>query len=242
MTYLIVMPVINKEITHRSLKSIDKAIYEKMLLIDNSADNFAKDYPIESIYPQENIGVARSWNAGAIRVLNGIDYLILVSATMVFKKGMLDFISYLELNLNPYGLETQHGWHCIAIGRKTLETIGLFDENFYPAYYEDSDYIRRMELAGIHNPMSATARLPKVEIAAGYQGNAHAVKNGVNVNMQACRDYFVDKWGKDPRYEAQAQRDELFKYPFNNPENSLSYWPKVSVTDLTERYKLNEES
>lgn len=244
MKYLIILPVVHEEITDKCIKSIDKSILENLIIVDNSVDKFAKKYQVkEVIDPGQNIGVGRAWNIGAKIVLKEkLDYLIILSATVSFSKGMADFIKYLEINPYKYGLESQHSWHLIAIGRKTLEEVGLFDENFYPAYYEDSDYIRRMELAGIHNPMSCTVRLPKVEIMAGFAGNAHGMKKaGIKVNMGACLQYFIDKWGYEPRYENQRQRDLMFRYPFNNPENSLKYWSKKSIEKLISEYNLVEE-
>ncbi len=189
-----------------------------------------------------NIGVGRAWNMGVRLLLKEkLDYLVILSATMRFTDGLNDFVKHIEMNLNPWGLETQHGWHCIALTRKTFETVGLFDENFYPAYYEDSDYIRRMELLGIHNPMSATQRIPKVDIQAGFEGNAHGIrKSNINVNMGACLQYFIDKWGHEPRYDDQRYRDLLYKWPFNNPNNDIKYWPVNSIEELKERYKLNK--
>jgi hypothetical protein len=154
---------------------------------------------------------------------------------------MRDFVNAIRSNVNQWGLETQHGWHCIALSCITLGAVGKFDENFYPAYYEDSDYIRRMELKGIHNPMSTTQRIPKIDIRAGFEGNAHGMRKGkILVNMGACRQYFIDKWGAEPRYETQQQRDLLYKWPFNNPDNAISSWPEKTIAELKELYNLNE--
>jgi len=226
MRYLILIPAVNKEVLNGCLETLDVTVRENVLVVDNT---------------EINIGVGRAWNIGAKKVLKErLDYLVLMSSSMRFNEGALDLIKYLELNKNKYGMETQHAWHLICIGRKTLERIGLFDECFYPAYYEDSDYIRRMELAGIHNPMSATARLPRVDINAGIIGTAQGLKSGVRVNMLACLDYFKEKWGYEPRYDTQRNRDLLYKYPFNDPSRDLKYFPKKSIEELMVEYKLNE--
>lgn len=241
MKALFVMPVVNEEITDGCIATIDTQFYSDLYIIDNSSDGFAKKYEVGFYAPRpENIGVGRAWNLGAKKVINeGYDYLVIISATMRFGDGMRGFVKALETNLNPWGLETQHGWHCIALHRNTLQKVGLFDENFYPAYYEDSDYVRRMELAGIHNPMSNLQRLPKVDIIAGFVGNAHGMRKGkIRVNMGACRQYFIDKWGYEPRYENQRFRDILFQWPFNDPRNGLDYWPVKDIEELKEKYDL----
>lgn len=229
----------NEHIADNCIDSIDKKHLDKFLLIDNSKDGYAQKYGTEYQHYPENIGISRAWNIGAKRVIEQeLDYLVIMSATMVFEKGMNDLVAAMEANSSPYGLETQHIWHLICLKRKTLERVGLFDENFYPAYYEDSDYIRRMELTGIHNPMSRTQRLPKAQIAASHQGDAQALKNGLSVNLEACRQYFVYKWGLEPLYDNQQQRDDMFLYPYNNPRYSVDYWHKKSIAQLKEEYGL----
>src|SRR5205085_1350846 len=42
-----------------------------------------------------------------------------------------------------------HGYSFFAVNPIAIETIGCFDENFFPAYCEDQDYARRAALAGL---------------------------------------------------------------------------------------------
>lgn len=243
MRFLIIMPAMSEEVAAQCIDSIDPKYHKNLYIVDNSPEGFAHKYNVNYEHHPENIGIARAWNIGAMKVMEqGYDYLVVMSATMRFEKGMTDLVAQMEANANPYGLETQHGWHLICFKAATFRKVGLFDENFYPAYYEDSDYIRRMELAGIHFPMSKTHRLPKVEIAAGFWGDAHAIKKaGLKVNMGAMTQYFKDKWGHDNSFESQEMRDNLFSYPFNNPANDLTYWPVHSIEELREKYGLNDE-
>ena len=245
MKYKIIFPVIDEQSTIECLETIDDSIKKNIILVDNSESKFGEKLGIKDKHIfGENVGVPKAWNIGVDYILeNGIDYLIILSATMRFHKGMLDFIQQLELNVNPFGLETQHGWHCIALSKRTFQMVGRFDENFYPAYYEDSDFIRRMELLGIHIPMSSIQRIPKIEIMAGSVGNAHAMrKSKINVNMGACRQYFIDKWGFEPRYDTQENRDLMYLHPFNDPKNPIDYCPETTLEELKDRYNLNEYS
>lgn len=238
MRYLVILPVVSQEVTDNCIRSISNNVKKNLLVVDNSSNKFTSGYDIKTHIPKTNIGVARAWNIGANIVLGEkLDYLVILSATIVFDKGMEDFTEALEVCHNPYGMDTMHGWHLIAIGRKTFETIGLFDENFYPAYYEDTDFIRRMELAGIHNPMSTVQRLEWANVSARSQGNAHGMKS-TKVNMEACRNYFLEKWGADSHYNSQADRDKLYTHPFNVPHNDLAYFPKRDIDELKTKYGL----
>jgi hypothetical protein len=40
-------------------------------------------------------------------------------------------------------------WCAFTIGAKVVERVGLFDEFFHPAYFEDNDYARRCEHHGV---------------------------------------------------------------------------------------------
>jgi GT2 family glycosyltransferase len=239
MKFLIVLPVIVEEIAQKCLDTIDPKFYKNILVIDNTKDGIGKRPGIQYEHHPENLGCSRSWNIGARKVVNGkLDYLIIISATILFEDGMRGFIEDLENNENRWGLETQHIWHLIALSRKMIERCGYFDENYYPAYFEDSDYIRRWELSGIHNPMSSTHRLPKVHAAATHQGDALSMKSGIKVNMEACRNYFIKKWGYEPRYDTQENRDKLYTAPFNDPKNDVGFWEGHSIEELKKAYNL----
>jgi GT2 family glycosyltransferase len=34
-------------------------------------------------------------------------------------------------------------WQAFCLGYEAVRAVGLFDEGFFPAYFEDTDYIRR---------------------------------------------------------------------------------------------------
>jgi len=237
---LIIIPAIHEQTTDACLKSIDKKFYENIMIVDNSGLKFGLKYGLGyTIYAPGNIGVARSWNQGVEAVIaRNYDFLIILSASLIFNDGMNGFMEALERENPDNGMMTQEGWHCIAINRKVFETIGDFDTNCYPAYYEDSDFIRRMELAKIHEPTGAI-NFKGCSVDAKSVSIAHGMKQaGVKVNMGAVRRYFIEKWGSDPRYGSQADRDKLFKHPFNNPNFGLDYYPNRPIEELKLLYNL----
>lgn len=241
MKYLVIIPAVTESVTDKCLDLIRPEHYENILIIDNSKDGFAGKYGISFKHFPENIGVARSWNIGVKKVLEDkLDYLIIMSSTVLLKNGLDDLIKTLEDNKYEYGFDTQIGWHLICFSRKTFEMVGLFDENFYPAYYEDSDYIRRMELMGIHCPVKREGRrLAKVQIDATTQGTSLAKNSGIPMNIQACLDYFISKWGDSPRYDSPEARDKLYDHPFNNYKNPIDYFPVYTVEELKKKYSLD---
>lgn len=242
MKYLVILPHIHFETTKRCLDSLDVSVLKNTVVVNNASNGQIFDFQnkVEIIDHRINLGVARSWNLG-VNILRDTksDYLIIISASMGFTDGMLDILTELEKNNGADGLMTQHGWHCLAIHNSVFRRVGLFDTNFYPGYYEDSDFIRRMELANIHDPIGKKNVFPHLEVMASPSEVAHGMKKGlVKVNMQACAGYFIKKWGDYPRYDSQEDRDKLYKYPFNDPTNKLSWFPNTSINALKIMYNL----
>lgn len=213
--FLVVIPSIYPPYTGACVDSLSARIRKSTIVIDNT---------------KYNRGVAASWNIVAREVVaKKWDYLVIVSAAMRFNQGLEDFMTELY-DKKPVGLDSQFGWHCIALHRFIFESIGFFDENFYPAYYEDSDFIRRMELAeygfaGVLNPnVPDDKRLPKFEVDGECVEDAHGIKRAdVHVDHMRNQNYFIKKWGAEPKYDSQEDRDKLFFFPFNNEMLPIDY-------------------
>jgi glycosyltransferase involved in cell wall biosynthesis len=231
--FLVVLPAIDRELTERCVESMGPLASEVLVLVDNSRDGFAAGWDAaEVLRPEVNLGVARSWNLGARRVLDrGLDYLVLLSAATTFGPGGFDrFAEVLDSAIDCRGVQTQEGWHCLALGRELLEVCGAFDENFWPAYLDDIDYLRRMEVSGLWHP--GHMPLPQVLLDAERWGDAHGMtKAGVRVNFGALVAYYGQKWG-GPAHE------ERWTSPFF--DRPLGYWPEATVEQLAVRYCLDD--
>lgn len=241
-----VIPAVSIEMLEGCIESIDKRFYKDILVVGNTSEISKLKVDCKAVCSLDekgyfiNLGVARSWNLGIDEVFTrNYDFLTIVSASMRFDKGFLDFNDKLEEvhERGELGLQTQDGWHCIALSSEIFEEIGLFDTNYYPGYFEDSDFIRRMELASIHEPCG-DKHLPSFTVEGKSVKTAHAMKSGIRVNMSACGEYFVEKWGDYPSYSSQKDRDKLYKYPFNNPEFGLHYFEERSIGELKLAYGL----
>jgi hypothetical protein len=61
-------------------------------------------------------------------------------------------LTFIAQDANPDGLSFPHispEWSCIVLGQKVVEEVGLYDERLYPLYFDDNDYQRRIEKAGL---------------------------------------------------------------------------------------------
>lgn len=222
--YLICIPVYKvSERTHKCMESIKD---KNVLLIDNSGTRecevFEK-YGFQIEYQTENIGIPRSWNIG---LKKGHDWTFIVSSSMLFNQP---FSHIIEM-LNDYkGLmfRTTHVWHCNGVSKALVDQIGYFDENFYPGYFEDCDWDHRCSLLGIDE-------YGNIPIDAICQIDGGASKDGLRLNIDGVHDYFKQKWGGTRTREGWGE----YKYPFNDPSKSLSYWKDNSIEKLKKRYRL----
>jgi GT2 family glycosyltransferase len=139
--------------------------------------------PFLSVLRQEkNIGVAASWNLGIRRAFNmGCDPVIVANNDIVCARDTIDaLVDAMRANESfgllsarsvaipsPDGLDVCVRSHYVlegpvdfclfAIRPSTFAIVGDFDEDFWPAYYEDRDYIERMRRARLSFGMAYSA-------------------------------------------------------------------------------------
>lgn len=199
MKYTIILPSIYQPFTDACIATI-KLPKENILVVDNTG---------------HNKGVSASWNMGIDKMIaENSDWLILLSAAMRFgAPGGQDFIDSLKsTSCSVIECEMGHSWHLIAFRREVVEKVGRFDENFYPAYYEDIDYSYRIQLSGLTMPWS------KVFCDVSNMGWGHGSSlGGAKCDGDKLFRYLMAKWGGvRNKYE--------YKHPFNDPANSIQYW------------------
>lgn len=230
---LVVLPVITETYADKCIetllmpKSSAGFAREDILIIDNSRHGFAVKYKLRTHRDRSrhNLGVARSWNIGAQEVLDKkLDYLVILSASMIFGTELhCTFLSQMKAFWGENVIEAHgHSWHMIAIHRRVFEQVGLFDSNFYPAYFEAIDFSYRMRMAGLEHDF-----IP-VWFNAMSQGSA-LHNEVVHIPADPLLDYYKRKWGGD-------KGQETFKLPFG--DKPISYFKDIPIPELAERYKL----
>lgn len=212
---LIVLPAIERASAMRCLLSMRPEVRAATLVVDNGgAEPAVPHEQVPSlglagrVYTGTNLGVARSWNLGRTAVIEGVDveWLVLLSEAVVFgNPGGFDLLgalgdiyaSHVSVEQVP-GASTQLGWKCAALRRFALQLVGPFDDGFWPAYCEDTDYLYRMGLRGLPSPRENGTSWPFVEVQASCpQGDAHALRAGLVPPDVPARsnDRYVAKWG-----------------------------------------------
>jgi hypothetical protein len=165
-------------------------------------------------------GVDRQWDSP---MREGLDYVVIVSPSCIFKNDLMDFIKVVEEeeakapNYFYWAPSNEHhtDMQCQAIMRRCVEKAGIFDENFVPYSFEDTDYGRRMWLAGAYKT--------QLNIDRSSQGlslplsKEHRLLFHYQLNAAHIHDYYVKKWGGEHTFEK-------FEHPFNNPSADIKEW------------------
>ena len=99
-----------------------------------------------SILPMAaNLGVAGSWNIG-IKSTPYSSWWLIASDDVVFNDNLPDFCKAAAVNDMTI---VEDNFSAFAVSERVIARIGLFDEGMHPAYWEDNEYARRMEAAGL---------------------------------------------------------------------------------------------
>jgi hypothetical protein len=136
--------------------------------------------------------VGEAWYPGMLRQSSAITESLLAS------RGGPDFSCYLMTR-------ECHTWF-------------RFDEQFIPAYHEDNDYHRRLQLAGFGDKIFSVP-IPYLHFGSGTLRNVEHVNQGWGARFTACQEYYVRKWGGLPGHETYTTpfNGQAFSGPGRDP-------------------------
>jgi len=191
----------------------------RILIVDNGdrpigdaplADLFASRCDVQISRPDHNLGCAASWNL--IWRWAGDAAAIILNADLAVAPDTLEKM----LAVAAPAVVLGYGFGCFRVDREIRDAVGVFDESYYPVYYEDADYRRRLRLADIH-PVEwpihpATVVRPGRERAPtgivhgkhdpdGYQGWRGDRLSWFRGRVESNRAYYAAKWGGEPDHE-----------------------------------------
>jgi len=188
----LIVPVLNRfDLLKRMVESID--VDATVYVINNSGErqDFEHDNPLVKMHwldVPSNLGVASSWNLG-IKMLPFESRWFISSNDCYFQPGDLELLQTAKTDALTLCNKFPH-YQTFAIGEEVVKTIGLFDEGLHPAYFEDTDYQRRIDHAGL--------RVDLLSLQLGHD-NSSTINSDANYlkrnekSFASNRDYFLDK-------------------------------------------------
>jgi len=146
-----IVPVLTRyDLLDRMIKSINYPIKD-LVIVDNGAKQqdwsptwnqwVSKVWHLK--FPS-NLGVPGSWNLG-IKSLPFADYWLVTNFDVEWGGDSLKMFQELSRKDKLILSNGSPAWCAFSLGWEVVEKVGLFDEYFVPAYFEDNDYQRRCE-------------------------------------------------------------------------------------------------
>lgn len=141
------------DLAERLLASIDYPV-EHLVIIDNSGTQTwepVKPASVEKMWVLRipfGLGYGGAWNL-IIKSTPYAPYWVLVNDDAYFEPGALKRIANKVDTSALNFVDVSPKWSCVVFGEGAVEAVGLFDENFYPIYFEDNDLERRYDNAGL---------------------------------------------------------------------------------------------
>jgi len=227
---IIGIPVLNRgDLLFRCIRSIDYP-FDKLVIVNNGGDPGVKAVceqlgdelatKLTTYCPGRNLGVSASWN-WIIQNFPNAEYWLLVGNDIMFTPGDLAKMDrFIREHLHYVTMPANQGHSLFAVTKHGWETIGAFDENYYPAYLEDSDHMYRVKLAS-----AEWADVPDVHAIHGEaptfgSHTIYADRELFERNQQthaANFEYYKTKWGGPPGAE-------IFAVPYNDEAYSIKAW------------------
>jgi GT2 family glycosyltransferase len=209
----------------RLIASVDYPVDNFVIINNNGRGQLTDELDILSKTPHRyinkihvvtmpsNIGVASAWNL-IIKSFIHAPYWIIVNDDVAFCDGLLkEFYTAAKQNTDVGIIHAYEGdpgfgsWDLFLIRDFTITQYGLFDENFYPAYSEDIDYLLRLRNHNIQRIMNLTTNYYHGDGLTGEyvtHGSQTTKSENLSDKIQGVRtlneEYLKEKWGNDWRW------------------------------------------
>ena len=194
---VLAIPVLNRyDLLDQHLETIDYPI-EEILIINNGKDLYEpkrKDLNIRVLNLPSNLGMSGSWNL-TIKLYPNAKYWMFSSADTYWVQGSLEKLH--QASSESKIVMTTEAWGSFSIGENMIREVGLFDEYFYPIYFEDNDYYERVM---------------KSSLKDGY------INSGIEVNTPHGASQTINSNEKllNRNHETFVKNQEYFNYKKEN--------------------------
>lgn len=199
------IPVLNRyDLLDQNLETIDYPIGE-VLILNNGKEMYEpkrKDLNVRVLNLPSNLGMSGSWNL-TIKLYPHEDYWMFSSADTHWIPGSLEQLHNTS-NVNNIVMTTE-AWSAFSIGSNIVREVGLFDEYFYPIYFEDNDYYERVMRSSVKD---------------------NYISSGITVNAPqgASQTINSDKKLMNRNHETFVKNKEYFKQKQESNFKLLGSW------------------
>lgn len=180
-------------------------------IIDNGNQDLKMFDEYDNIYihkPEKNLGVAGSWNVLCELIFTKYEWALIVNDDVYLGYDTKLVTQVIDTYGMPSLIQSHLNFSVFLLAKKLYRYIGEFDNDFYPAYYEDSDYLYRLKLEGLKQEVDLRLNPKDARVSQTYEKAPEFVNNAMKYNRQK----YIEKWGDIPLLEK-------YKKPYNGKNN-----------------------
>jgi GT2 family glycosyltransferase len=203
---IFVLPMLKPEWAAETIGSIRSDIVQNALVVVDNSEGGLEPVLAKRLFRYlrtgSNLGCSASWNVGREWAIRSEVPLVILSEAVVFRDSGRCALDLAQSTSKSIGVRALQAWHLVALHHETLRKVGSFDVGFWPIYFEDTDYERRMSLDGVGMVVR--------DVREWYsdKGHARSWREGwVEVDYERQEAYYAAKWGGVPG-------EETFEFPF----------------------------
>lgn len=186
---VLIVPILNRyDLLEEMLNSINYPI-DNILIIDNGGQ-FKTDKNIKVLNMPANLGLSAAWNLG-IKCYPNAKYWLFASADTKWGESSLQEID--SLSGSDKLILTDDAYGCFSVGENIIDKVGLFDEYFYPIYFEDNDFHERVARFCPENTIVSTSIQAAPEVGSQTINSDDKLKNINHDTFVKNQEYYKYK-------------------------------------------------
>jgi GT2 family glycosyltransferase len=190
---VLIVPILNRyDLLNSMLESINYPI-DNILIIDNGGQFKTEKENVKVLNMPANLGMSAAWNLG-IKCYPHSKYWLFASADTTWSDTALKQID--DLSGSDKLILTNDAYGCFSVGENVIEKVGIFDEYFYPIYFEDNDFHERVARFCPENTIVST------DISTAPEMGSQTINSDENL--------------KNINHETFVKNQEYYKYKQQN--------------------------
>lgn len=190
-------------------------------IIDTSGGNLPEDIFTEPEYedvditvfnPCQRISLGLAWNL----LIDSVPYNhipLICNDDIEFNTESVErMLTHIEHGSVCFGLTGKNRFSLFSLDHITWASVGMFDHEFFPAYFEDTDFGYRLKILNVNEIYVDS----KVKHLGSATINSYTPKEQEEHRLQfiANENRYIAKWGGKPG-------EERFTHPFSTTEYVL---------------------
>lgn len=207
---------------------------DEVYVFDNGGgfQNYLKEHPVKIQMPLKiveantNFGVAKTWNWFLTNVEGNM--IILNDDIEFYSDTLNQFIKTWQANYDKnvvfYSCSQEDeknypngNYSFFMVNSSIKDKVGYFDENFFPAYFEDNDYVYRIKLLGFKTKLFCSMHYNHHLSSTLKKQKELGLNEKHDENFEKNHQYFLQKWGGEPEHE-------IFTTPYSDPSFTPKNW------------------